>query len=56
MKLQKEKMHTEESTYIRIVSPHDVSNDNRSIFKFQLWKKEQTSLENDSLDVIFKKS
>lgn len=29
----------EDLTYIRIVSPDDVSNDNRSIFKFQLQKK-----------------
>lgn len=28
------KIHIEDSTYIRIVSSHDVSDDNRSIFKF----------------------
>lgn len=28
------KIHIEDSTYVRIVSSHDVSDDNRSIFKF----------------------
>lgn len=36
-------------TYIWIVPSHNVSDDNRSIFKFQLWKKERTSLENSNL-------
>lgn len=43
---RKKKMRTEDSTYVWIVSSHDVSDDNRSIFKFQLGKKEQTRLEN----------
>ena len=34
-----------DSTYTRIVPSHDVSNDNRSIFEFQLERKKKTSLE-----------
>lgn len=43
---QTKKKETEDSTYIGIHPSHDVSNDNRSIFKFQLQRKEKTSSEN----------
>lgn len=51
---QREEVRGEESTYVRIVPPHDVSDDDRSIFKFQLWQTEQNK--SVSLNLILNKS